>query len=96
MSIDLKCRIRSSQAKRLHSCGSFDIKHWHLLNGGLALHWRLFPSNVSYATHIRTNRSNTNFGTTFKLGRHRNGPHLSCMNFVGLVLAIMIKWFITM
>ena len=36
------------------------------------------------------NQSSTNFGIAFKLGGLGDGPLLSCMNYVGLELAIII------
>ena len=60
------------------------------MNGGLALHHHLSPSNVSFVFQTPTYRSSTNFGIAFKLGGHGNGPILLSMISLGLEHAIMI------
>ena len=88
--IGLRCGICFGPGKKPRSCGPFGIKQWQLMYEGLALHQRLSPNDVPFASQTWVNRSNTNPGIAFKLGGHGDGPHLSCMNYVGLELATMI------
>lgn len=54
------------------------------------MRWLPFPNNVIFASLTRTNQSNTIFAIVFKLGGREDGPHLACMNFMGLEMTTMI------
>ena len=82
-SIGHRFGIYSGPEKRLLSFGQFGMKLLLLMSGGLALGRLQFPSNVYFASLTQASRLNINFGTTFKLGEHGDGPLSLCMNFVG-------------
>ena len=52
------------------------------MNEGLALRQLPSPNNVPFASRTQVNQSNTNSGIA--LGGCRDGPCLSCMNFMGV------------
>lgn len=70
-------------------CGLFGITLSRLMNGGHVLLWPLFPNSVCYAFPTLVSQLNTSFGVAFKLSVLGVGPLSSCMNYVGLRLAIM-------
>lgn len=90
-SIGHKYRTRSGPEKKPRSFGQFGTKRLLLMSGGLALHR---PASISkqcvfFASLTLANRSNTDFGIALKPEGHGNGPHVLCMNCVGLELVTM-------
>ena len=75
-------------AKNERLFGPFGTRRLRSTSGEHVLH--LSPNNVCFASPIQVNPLNTSFRIAFKLGGLDVGQHLSCINHVEFVRAIMI------
>ena len=75
-------------AKKERLFGPFGTRRLRSTSGEHVLH--LSPNNVWFASPIQVNPLNTSFRIAFKLGGLDVGQHLSCINHVEFVRAIMI------
>ena len=89
-SFGLKCGTPFAPAKKRRLFGPFGTRRLRPTNEEHVLHRHPPPINVCFASLIQVNPLNTSFGIAYKLGGLGVGQHISCMNFVEFIRAIMI------